>query len=108
MLTAKVKKSFPGVPDGQTQPILFEKGDTVTGDLARVAIEEKWASKTKSQAELDAEAKAKEEAEAKAKAEAEAKAKAEAEAKAKAEAEAEAKTKAEAEANADTKTGDSS
>lgn len=42
-LEGKVIVPFPGVKDGEIYPTKFIVGDTVTGDLARVAIEEKWA-----------------------------------------------------------------
>ena len=40
---AKVVKQFPGVPDGEVYPRLFVPGDTVTGELATVALREGWA-----------------------------------------------------------------
>jgi hypothetical protein len=44
---AKVTKPFKGTPDGKIYPEKFEPGDTVTGDLARVAVEEGWAKSVK-------------------------------------------------------------
>jgi hypothetical protein len=41
---ATVIKAFNGVEDGNVYPRLFEVGDEVEGDLARVAIEEGWAA----------------------------------------------------------------
>lgn len=42
-MKAIVKEEFKGVPDGETQPVIFKKGDTVVGDLAAVAVAEEWA-----------------------------------------------------------------
>lgn len=42
---AVVVKPFDGVPDGEIYPVRFEKGDTVEGKLADVAIAEGWATK---------------------------------------------------------------
>lgn len=42
-MQAKVVREFKGVPDGGMYPQVFRKGDLVDGDLARVAIREKWA-----------------------------------------------------------------
>lgn len=43
MKQAKVVKPFKGAPDGEVYPVEFKEGDVVRGDLARVAIENKWA-----------------------------------------------------------------
>lgn len=69
-----VLKDFKGSPDGHTV-IEYKKGETaeLEGDLAKVALEEKWVKPSKA-AEKDAKAKAAEveaEQEAAAKAEAE-------------------------------------
>jgi len=40
---AIVTKPFKGAPDGELYPKEFSIGDEVTGDLAAVAIKEKWA-----------------------------------------------------------------
>ena len=40
----KVKDPFLGVPDGEIYPIEFKIGDLVTGDLAKVAVNEGWAA----------------------------------------------------------------
>ena len=72
-------KDFKGSPDGHTV-IEYTKGQEgveLEGELAKVALEEKWVKVSKAAAK---EAKAKEEAEIKAREEAEAKAKEEAEA----------------------------
>lgn len=45
-MTIKVIKPFAGVPDGETHPRQFLPGDIVEGDLARVALSEKWAKDT--------------------------------------------------------------
>jgi len=57
----KVIKQFDGVKDGEVYPVTFNPGDEVTGDLAAVAIKEKWA-------EAEGEAVAKPETKAPAKA----------------------------------------
>jgi hypothetical protein len=64
-----VLKNFKGSPDGHTV-IEYKKGETaeLEGDLAKVALEEKWVKPSKA-AEKDAKAKAEAEAEAKAEAE---------------------------------------
>ncbi|MCA3254936.1 MAG: hypothetical protein INF91_04875 [Alphaproteobacteria bacterium] len=41
---AIVTHSFKGVPDGEVHVKDFAPGDTVTGDLARVALAENWAT----------------------------------------------------------------
>jgi hypothetical protein len=43
MMDAKVTKAFDGVPDGQVMTRRFAIGETVSGDLARVAVENGWA-----------------------------------------------------------------
>ncbi len=40
-------KNFRGAPDGDAYPAEFEKGDPVGGNLADVAIGEKWAREAK-------------------------------------------------------------
>lgn len=40
---ATVTQAFDGAPDGEIYPKRFNVGDTVTGDLARVAVAEGWA-----------------------------------------------------------------
>ena len=42
-MKAQVIKTFMGVPDGALHPRRFEPGDSVEGDLARVAMAEGWA-----------------------------------------------------------------
>lgn len=43
-MKAIVDMPFKGAPDGEIYPRDFVKGDIVAGDLARVAIEQKWAT----------------------------------------------------------------
>lgn len=43
ILKAKVKTAFPGRPDGETVARTIAVGETVEGDLARVAVDHKWA-----------------------------------------------------------------
>lgn len=45
-MTIKVTKPFKGVPDGEVHPRQFNPGDVVTGALAQVALDEKWAKDT--------------------------------------------------------------
>lgn len=42
-MKARVTKPFVGAPDGALYPRLFEVSELVEGDLARVAITERWA-----------------------------------------------------------------
>lgn len=42
-MRAIVTKMFDGARDGAIYPITFKPGDTVEGDLAVVAVREKWA-----------------------------------------------------------------
>lgn len=42
-MKATVIKEFDGAKDGTIYPTKFKPGDIVEGDLARVAIENKWA-----------------------------------------------------------------
>lgn len=51
-------KAFQGAPDGCVYPDDFEKGDPVAGELADVAIGQKWAREAKDAAEFDAAVKA--------------------------------------------------
>lgn len=44
---AKVTKEFPGRPDDEIKTRIIEVDEIITGDLAKVAIREKWAKKTK-------------------------------------------------------------
>ena len=50
--------AFRGAPDGDAYPASFAEGDPVAGDLADVAIGEKWARKAKDAAEYEAAASA--------------------------------------------------
>jgi len=43
MTQATVKTAFKGVPDGKQHGVVYVKGDTVTGNLAAVAITQGWA-----------------------------------------------------------------
>lgn len=43
-MKARVVKLFEGVRDGELYPRRFEVADVVEGDLARVAIDNKWAT----------------------------------------------------------------
>lgn len=45
---AKVIKEFLGVKDGDVYPTEHKVGDDVTGDLAALAVREKWAVEEKS------------------------------------------------------------
>lgn len=51
-MKAIVDKPFHGAPDGQIHGKDFVKGDTVEGDLARVAVREKWATEVQEQLPL--------------------------------------------------------
>lgn len=44
---ATVTAAFCGVPDGAVYPREFAPGETVTGDLAAVAVREGWAKRPK-------------------------------------------------------------
>lgn len=41
--TATVTSPFPGCPDGTLHPIQFKAGDSISGELAEIAVREKWA-----------------------------------------------------------------
>ena len=43
-MEAVVTVPFTGAPDGEIYPRGFNVGDKVSGDLARVAVEEGWAA----------------------------------------------------------------
>jgi hypothetical protein len=45
-MKAKVTKGFPGVPDGEIRTRAIAAGEVITGDLARVAVDEGWADPT--------------------------------------------------------------
>lgn len=45
--TATVTITFSGAPDGALYPREFAPGETVTGDLAAVAVREGWAKRPK-------------------------------------------------------------
>ena len=42
-MEAVIKVPFKGVPDGKVYPKTFAIGDQITGNLARVAVEQGWA-----------------------------------------------------------------
>jgi len=42
-MKATVIKAFRGAKDGEHYPVEFKPGDTVEGELAKVAVAEKWA-----------------------------------------------------------------
>lgn len=42
-MKAIVQVPFKGAPDGELHGMEFVKGDMIQGDLARVAVEQKWA-----------------------------------------------------------------
>lgn len=46
-MRAKVTEAFPGRPDNEIMTRPIEVGETIEGDLARVAVEQKWAKKIK-------------------------------------------------------------
>lgn len=52
-MKAIVEKPFAGAPDGDIYPKQFVKGDVVTGDLARVAVREKWANEVADELPLE-------------------------------------------------------
>ncbi|TPM92721.1 hypothetical protein [Mesorhizobium sp. B2-1-3A] len=45
-MRAKVIQAFPGAPDGAIHPRQIEVGEVIEGDLARVAVDQKWAEET--------------------------------------------------------------
>lgn len=47
-MKAKVLKAFSGAADGQRYPKMWQAGEIVEGDLAEVAVKEKWAEPVKS------------------------------------------------------------
>lgn len=46
-MKAKVSKEFPGLPDGAAQVRMIKVGEVISGDLARVAVAESWATEFK-------------------------------------------------------------
>jgi hypothetical protein len=58
-MKAKVMKAFPGVPDGENQVRQINEGEVITGDLAAVAVREKWAEEIAEELFDDADGKAK-------------------------------------------------
>ena len=49
-MRAKVTTAFSGAPDNEIYPKRFEVGSEVAGELARVAVKEKWAEPVKDKA----------------------------------------------------------
>lgn len=46
-MKAKVTKAFPGRPDNEAAVRTIDVGETVHGELAAVAVREKWADEVK-------------------------------------------------------------
>jgi hypothetical protein len=44
-MKAEVKTAFPGRPDNETATRTIEVGEIIEGDLAQVAVDNKWAVK---------------------------------------------------------------
>ncbi len=42
-MQAKVTKGFSGCPDGEVMARMIAVDETITGDLAKVAVDEGWA-----------------------------------------------------------------
>jgi hypothetical protein len=53
-MEAVVTKEFPGRPDSEMHVRTIKVGETITGDLARVAVDEKWAKAKGGKAEQPA------------------------------------------------------
>ncbi len=53
-MKAKVTKAFPGRPDDGAHTKNFVVGDIVEGDLARVAVANKWAEPVRDASKDDA------------------------------------------------------
>lgn len=53
-MKAKVVKAFSGAADGQHHPKMWQPGDVVEGNLAEVAVKEKWAEPVKGAASAKA------------------------------------------------------
>lgn len=43
-MEARVTKSFWGVPEGDIYPRRYDVGETVTGRMADVALDQRWAA----------------------------------------------------------------
>lgn len=54
-MKAKVTKPFNGAKDGEVYPTAFKAGDVVEGELAKVAVEQKWADPVKDLVKEEAE-----------------------------------------------------
>lgn len=46
-MKAIVEKAFPGLEDGAAQVRMIQPGETIGGDLAKVAVDNKWAKEVK-------------------------------------------------------------
>lgn len=46
-MKAEVKTAFPGRPDDETATRTIEVGEIIEGDLAQVAVDNKWAVEAK-------------------------------------------------------------
>jgi hypothetical protein len=46
-MSVKVTTAFTGCRDGEVIPRRFEVGEELTGDLARVALKQRWAAPDK-------------------------------------------------------------
>lgn len=46
-MKAKVTQEFPGVEDGKHHPRVIEVGEEISGELAVVAVRNKWATEIK-------------------------------------------------------------
>ncbi len=55
-MRALVTTPFKGCRDGELHPVEIAKGDTVTGDLAKTAIDAGWAAEIDDEGEAPAEA----------------------------------------------------
>jgi hypothetical protein len=56
-MKAKVVKAFPGRPDNEVMTRTVEVGEIIDGELAAVAMREKWAQPYRDPAETEAEKK---------------------------------------------------
>ena len=46
-MEAQVVEEFVGCADGESKPRTFKVGEIISGDLARVALDEKWAKRAR-------------------------------------------------------------
>lgn len=49
-MKAKVTTAFPGRPDNEIRTRTIAEGEIIEGDLAEVAVREKWATEVKDKA----------------------------------------------------------